>query len=99
MDAIRHETVNDEGATCRPVERDPPGTGALERARTLLRRHWGYDAFLPNQAAAIEAVLAGRDVVVILPTGGGKSLTYQLPALALGGLAVVVSPLLALMKD
>jgi ATP-dependent DNA helicase RecQ len=74
------------------------GTG-LDRARALLKRHWGYDEFLPNQSRAVEAVLAGRDALVILPTGGGKSLTYQLPALALGGLAVVVSPLLALMKD
>ena len=65
----------------------------------LLERHWGYQSLLPHQAEAIEAVLAGRDSVVVLPTGGGKSLCFQLPALASGGLAVVVSPLISLMKD
>lgn len=65
----------------------------------LLRRHWGYESFLPNQQRAVEAVLDGRDCLAVLPTGGGKSLLYQLPALVLDGLCVVVSPLLALMKD
>jgi ATP-dependent DNA helicase RecQ len=65
----------------------------------LLRRHWGYDSFLPNQAEAVQAVLSKRDCLVILPTGGGKSMCYQLPALAMDGMAVVISPLLALMKD
>ncbi len=74
-------------------------TASMDRARELLRRHWGFDDFLPNQAAAVEAVLGGRDVLVVLPTGGGKSVTYQLPAITMDGLAVVVSPLLALMKD
>lgn len=65
----------------------------------LLRQTWGFDAFLPSQAEAIDAIAAGRDTLVVMPTGGGKSLTYQLPALALPGTAIVVSPLLALMKD
>ncbi|MBT9556399.1 MAG: RecQ family ATP-dependent DNA helicase [Myxococcales bacterium] len=65
----------------------------------LLRQTWGFDAFLPSQAEAIDAIVAGRDTLVVMPTGGGKSLTYQLPALALPGTAIVVSPLLALMKD
>jgi ATP-dependent DNA helicase RecQ len=73
--------------------------GSLDHARALLKAHFGYDDLRPDQAKAVAAVLAGRDALVILPTGGGKSMTYQLPALALGGLAVVVSPLLALMKD
>jgi ATP-dependent DNA helicase RecQ len=60
---------------------------------------WGYPAFLPLQAEAVRAVLDGRDSLVVLPTGGGKSLCYQVPAVHLGGLAVVVSPLIALMKD
>jgi ATP-dependent DNA helicase RecQ len=71
----------------------------MSEIHALLRRHWGYEQFLPQQQEAIEAVLAGRDVVVILPTGGGKSVTFQLPALARPGCAVVCSPLLALMKD
>ncbi|MDB5100034.1 MAG: recQ [Cyanobacteria bacterium RYN_339] len=65
----------------------------------LLMKHWGYPAFLPNQAEAVDNVLAGQDSLVILPTGGGKSMCYQLPALALPGTAIVVSPLLSLMKD
>jgi ATP-dependent DNA helicase RecQ len=60
---------------------------------------WGYDALLPLQEEAIGAVLARRDSIVILPTGGGKSLCYQAPAASLGKLAVVVSPLISLMKD
>jgi ATP-dependent DNA helicase RecQ len=65
----------------------------------ILRQYWGYDAFRPLQAEAMKAVVAGRDSLVLLPTGGGKSLCFQAPALALEGLAVVVSPLISLMKD
>jgi ATP-dependent DNA helicase RecQ len=65
----------------------------------LLKRHWGYDSFLPFQKEAIEAICAGRDTAVVLPTGGGKSLCFQAPALALQGLTLVISPLIALMKD
>ncbi len=72
---------------------------AADAVPTLLERHWGYTSLLPHQREAIDAVLAGRDSVVVLPTGGGKSICFQLPALALDGLAVVVSPLIALMKD
>ena len=64
-----------------------------------VRRVWGYDRFLPLQEEAIACVVQGRDSVVVLPTGGGKSLCYQAPAAHLGRLAVVVSPLIALMKD
>ncbi|WP_306590062.1 ATP-dependent DNA helicase RecQ [Geothrix sp. 21YS21S-4] len=75
---------------------------ALEAAPDLeaaLKATFGYDTFRPGQRAIIEAVLAGRDVVGIMPTGAGKSLTYQLPARLLGGVTLVVSPLIALMKD
>ena len=65
----------------------------------LLKRHFGYDAFRPLQRDIIESLLERRDVVAILPTGAGKSLCYQLPALAAEGLTLVVSPLIALMKD
>jgi len=64
-----------------------------------LREIWGYESFLPGQAGAMQAVLDGRDSLVVLPTGGGKSICYQAPALCRPGLAVVVSPLIALMKD
>lgn len=67
--------------------------------RQILERHFGFREFLEGQGRIIEAVLAGEDTVVIMPTGGGKSLCYQLPALMLDGITVVVSPLIALMKD
>jgi len=66
---------------------------------TRLRESFGFGGFRPGQRELVETVLAGRDALGILPTGGGKSLTYQLPATLLDGLTVVVSPLIALMKD
>jgi ATP-dependent DNA helicase RecQ len=71
----------------------------MDQLREILRRYWGYDSFRPLQMEAMSSVLAGRDSVVVLPTGGGKSLCFQAPALAMDGLAVVVSPLISLMKD
>src|SRR6266508_6820026 len=70
-----------------------------EDVRRALARHFGHQAFRPGQEEMIRAVLAGRDVLAVMPTGSGKSLGYQLPALLLPGLTLVVSPLIALMKD
>ena len=70
-----------------------------ERATALLSRFYGYRSFRPGQLEVIEAVASGRDAIVLMPTGGGKSVCYQLPALLAEGCAVVVSPLIALMQD
>ena len=71
----------------------------LEQAQAVLRRYWRHPSFRPGQRETIEAVLAGRDVLAILPTGGGKSVCYQVPALLSDGLTLVISPLIALMQD
>jgi len=76
-----------------------PSDAADGSLRESLRKYWGFDSLLPLQAEAMGCVLEGRDSVVVLPTGGGKSLCFQAPATCLDGLAVVVSPLIALMKD
>ena len=69
------------------------------KAHDLLASVFGFDAFRPGQAEIVDAVVSGRDVLAIVPTGGGKSLCYQLPALCRDGLTVVISPLIALMRD
>ena len=79
-------------ATGAPVNEPDP-------KRRVLKDVFGFDDFRPGQASVMEALLAGRHVLAVMPTGAGKSLCYQVPALVLGGLTIVVSPLVALMQD
>ena len=72
---------------------------AKDKLTEALKQHFGFDTFKGNQRQIIENVLAGKDTFVLMPTGGGKSLCYQLPSLMMDGTAIVISPLIALMKN
>ena len=72
---------------------------STDKALTRLRTHFGHQEFRPGQEQIVAAVLGGRDVLAVMPTGSGKSLGYQLPAVILPGITIVVSPLISLMKD
>src|SRR5919204_6435176 len=74
--------------------RDP-----LHDLQSVIERHWGFSSLRPLQEQAMRAVMDRKDSLVVLPTGGGKSLCYQAPAVYRGGTTVVVSPLISLMKD
>jgi len=90
-----------ESAAGRP-ERPPQATSLPHKNASLtdlLHNVFGYESFRPNQEAVCEAVIAGRDVLLVMPTGSGKSLCYQLPGVARGGTTLVISPLIALMED
>jgi ATP-dependent DNA helicase RecQ len=71
----------------------------LEKSTEILRKYWGYDSFRPLQEDIVDSVIYGHDTLAILPTGGGKSICFQVPGLALNGITIVISPLIALMQD
>jgi len=71
----------------------------VEKIQQILIKYWGYSHFRPKQEEIIQSVLNGKDTLALLPTGGGKSLCYQIPGLSLGGITLVITPLIALMKD
>ena len=75
------------------------GENGSDRALEVLNEYWGYDSFRPKQEDIVQTALEGRDVLAILPTGGGKSVCFQVPAMIRPGVAIVVTPLIALMKD
>ena len=79
-----------------PPNASPNTPDALQ---TALQKYWGFDDFRPGQREIVEAAVSGQDTLAVLPTGGGKSLTYQLPAMLAGGATLILSPLIALMKD
>jgi len=83
----------------RPVNDAQPADLTPTALAAELKRHFGFDAFRPGQQEVVCDILLGRDLLAIMPTGGGKSLCFQLPALLRPGVCIVVSPLIALMQD
>lgn len=71
----------------------------MENPHSILKKVFGYDSFRPGQEEIVSRLLAGQDVLAVMPTGAGKSICYQVPALLLPGITIVVSPLVSLMKD
>jgi ATP-dependent DNA helicase RecQ len=98
-EAFEHDCLSRLAKLAASVKAAPRGPIPVQAALKVLQEVFGYSSFRPGQKEIITAALAGRDCIGIMPTGAGKSLTYQIPARVLGGTTLVVSPLIALMKD
>ena len=94
---VRQTAVQTSVAEAHAEYQTPPTPG--DDLLGLLHQHFGYESFRPLQREIIDNAIAGRDVFALLPTGAGKSICFQLPALARSGMTIVASPLIALMKD
>ena len=91
--------LNDSANVSSASASDRSVTELFSKAEQVLQKHWGFERFRPGQDEAVRSILEGRDTLVLFPTGGGKSLCFQVPALVLEGLTLVISPLIALMTD
>src|SRR5436190_3723098 len=96
---VSRPSLTSGGKTAKVKDTSPAKANKRFDLRKSLREHFGFDKFIGTQEKAIESMMAGHDTFVIMPTGGGKSLCYQLPALVSDGVAIIVSPLIALMKN
>src|SRR6201996_3034192 len=96
---VEKETKSSDSPLVASGSPSDPSVASSDSLLAHLQEHFGFDAFKDNQDAIIQSVLSGRDTFVIMPTGGGKSLCYQLPAILSNGVAIIVSPLIALMKN
>ena len=92
-------TVNVSGRSAGDSEDREPKKKMNDKAIETLKKVYGHQAFRPGQQELVDGLLAGRDVLGVMPTGFGKSLCYQIPALLLSGTTLVISPLISLMKD